>query len=674
MATRKEQRQQAKRKERERRITVKSQTERVSEKLQIALDDVDDRLLHRGGETARRILEELDERWPNNPEVLSRLVQVYQRLGCVAEMEATAERWARLAPHDPDVIAQRCWCLGMAGVPGLAAQAMRRFLDRWPNHPKSAGLRDILSMCEKQVVENLRTMKLDNDDRGRQALEAHERVFQAMQRGEFERVILLGEAALQQHPPLSGIFNNLAEAYFHAARLLDAVNASRRAAEIQPDNLITQFNVVRFSLLLGHRDEANQTADRIRSLRPDRFDFWSKLVSAFVLLERYDEALQAGDDARTYGDPRAWETPDAAELHHAIAVALAHRGRASEAESHWRSALKVRPGFAWASANLADLQRPVGERNGAFLFPVESLLPRALLDRLAQSLDKLGKNVSNDVHRSAVRQFCESCPGLLTAVPVMLRIGDEHARRAAVKFARLIGTPETLGALREFALSDRGSDATRIDAITQLRDVGAEITAPIRFFSKGKWTEIETLGLEITGEPRVSIPASVIPQMEHGRAALTAGDFRAAERFFREVTSREPTFLSAHNNLATALLSQERWADAENVLRQVLTLDETNIIARSNLAHLAIFRNNLDEAADWLKPLRTSLKMHTSEFIAMTGVDFELAMRRGHFDVARGLLKSIERVYPAYPNLIKFRAQLRLAETHAESVGSEEDA
>ncbi len=667
MATRREKRQQAKKKEREKRVATIAHAERVSEKLLIALDEVDERISRRDFSTALEILNELEVRWPNHRLILSQLVNLYRDLGDIGSMEKTAERWARVSPNDPDVIAQWSWSLGMAGMPALAKQAIRQFLERWPDHSLSVGMRDdILVKCQEQALDLIRSLGLNDDEHGWRVVETHERIFQATQRSEIDRVIQLGEAALRDQIFVTAIFNNLSEAYFHSARLPEALLTAQRAAEFAPTNLTAQFNVVRFLLLLGRREEAHRTADVIRSIRPTRFDFWGRLVATFVLLERYDEALQVAADAKSFGEHDGWKTPDAAELHHATAVALANRNRISEAETEWRSALKVRLGYAWAQVNLDDLRQPVGQRNGPFLYPFANLVPRKLIDQLGAYLKQLG-HVSNDEHSLAMRRYCEEHPGLQTAIPVLLGIGDDAAREVGMTFAKLIRTPELLDALRDFALGNRGTDKRRMNAIQLLREVGAELAQPIRFFSNGAWTEIQTLGIEVTGEAIATVPAHVQPQMDRGHAALQRGDFHTGERCFREVIAAEPTLAAAHNNLAVSLLSQNRDAEAEPILRHVLTFDENNAIARCHLAKLALLNDDENAAVELLKPLRCPRKFHFTEFAAMTAVDIELTLRKGNIDSAKEFLKSLEKIYPASANLPMLRSMIRRAEHEFQS-------
>lgn len=675
MGMRKEQRRQAKQKERQKKIATKTLAEHVPEKLLVALDDVDELMFRRKFVPASQILSELAERWPNRTEILNRQVNVYRDLGDDAGLLRAAERWKRLAPNDPDVAAQWCWALAFASLPGLTTLAIRRFLERWPFHEKSAGLREIMESCEEQAIKNIRSFGGESDDAGWQLLEAHERVFHAMQQHDMASVIALGESALKEQRSIPSILNNLAEAYFHSARWLDALRVSQRSVELDPSNFFAQSNVVRFALLLGYQDQANAVADRMRDERPERFDFWGRMVSAFVMLDRDAEALSIADAAQRLIEPKQWQWPDAAELHHGIAVALARQGKTPDAETHWRAALKVRPGFPFANENLEDLRRPVAEQNGPFLYPLVNLIPDKMIAALSKAMEKLGRKPSAKRQRDAAREFNEQCPGFMSAIPLLLRIGDDKAREVAVKFVSLFNSPELREALREFAQSDRGTDARRLNALHELRELGAELPSPVRFFINGRWTKIDNLEIEITDESIAPLSPRVSPAMERGRAALNRGDFRAAEQEFRSALKLEPELVSAHNNLAAAVLAQDRFDEAEKTLRHVLTLEEDNAVARSNLARMALMNEDDEAAIEWLKPLRTSRRFHTSEFAAMTGVDFELALRKGEIAAAQQLLTSLEEVYPDSPNLPRFQKMFRLKElestmhklmTHAE--------
>src|SRR6266516_678747 len=86
---------------------------------------------------ARDLLESLAQRYPRQVPVLSALVNLYYDLQDMPGYQHACERLIRLVPDDPDLT------LGLAGAylrnlyPVLAMRTFRRFLERWPDHPRA---------------------------------------------------------------------------------------------------------------------------------------------------------------------------------------------------------------------------------------------------------------------------------------------------------------------------------------------------------------------------------------------------------------------------------------------------------------------------------------------------------------------------------------------------------
>ncbi|HEX2100821.1 MAG TPA: tetratricopeptide repeat protein, partial [Candidatus Synoicihabitans sp.] len=60
----------------------------------------------------------------------------------------------------------------------------------------------------------------------------------------------------------------------------------------------------------------------------------------------------------------------------------------------------------------------------------------------------------------------------------------------------------------------------------------------------------------------VLFAAAITATAQPARDAYTRGEFRAAEKQWREALAAQPTNWSAHHNLALALAQQQRWAEA----------------------------------------------------------------------------------------------------------------
>lgn len=668
--SRKDQRKAAKRKTREKQVSGKLQTLRDETRLLDALEEVEDCLSDGDLEGANEIVDELARRWPNNPDLRTVQLDVKARLGLHADAVEIAEQWVRVKPDDPDANGLLSMFLANADQPGRATLAGRRFLERWPAHHRIEDVRGITEVCERQALENIHTFGGLPDEAGWALLLCHESIFHALRKHDFASVIKLGEEALRQHQPVPSILNNMAEAFFHLSRWQEALEVSDRAAELDPTNLITQFNRVRFSVLLGRMNEAHAVADGIRDAQPKRFDFWEPLLNAFVFLDRDEEALLIAERARRELKEADMDSGTVARLHLAVGVVMARNGKEAEARSHWQRVLRIEPHSPLATMNLEDLKKPVAERNGPVLYPLQSLIPEPMLEALVQIAQLHSAQKSEAGLRNAIIKLTGKYPGFLTALPLLLRIGDQQARTLAIMLAVTLKMDQLWLVLREFGLGHHGSDACRMQVLRALQQAEIALPSPVRFFSCGAWTEIKLFSREITDEVVVNVPPAIEDKMRRGQNFLLFGGYEAAENIFRQVLKKRPDLISARNNLASAILLQKRHDEAEVVLKEILTLEEENVIARCNLARLALRENDTEKALGWIVPAREVQKLHTSEFFALTGLEIDLALRAGRIDVARDLLKSLQQVTPDNPQLVQLEQMVERAELTEKRLGA----
>jgi tetratricopeptide (TPR) repeat protein len=112
---------------------------------------------------------------------------------------------------------------------------------------------------------------------------------------------------------------------------------------------------------LGRYDEAFRAFDRMSSIRPD-LSSYSRVSYARELLGRPRAAKQAMelalDAAGGQPEPTAWVETQLGKL-------AWSRGRAGEAESHYRAALSVFPGYVYALEPLALVQEAKGRHRAA---------------------------------------------------------------------------------------------------------------------------------------------------------------------------------------------------------------------------------------------------------------------------------------------------------------------
>ena len=87
----------------------------------------------------------------------------------------------------------------------------------------------------------------------------------------------------------------------------------------------------------------------------------------------------------------------------------------------------------------------------------------------------------------------------------------------------------------------------------------------------GYWLAGQDAGpAEVTDAPHEVGPQELI---QLGMRSLAAGDFAAAERRFRAAAEQRPDDPAPHNDLAVALMYQQRWAEAADALATARALD-----------------------------------------------------------------------------------------------------
>ncbi len=144
-------------------------------------------------------------------------------------------------------------------------------------------------------------------------------------------------------------------------RFGEALVLGREAVRLAPYTA-RNYGVLGDALVeLGRYDEAFHVFDRMSSLRPD-LSSYSRISYARELLGRPHAAKQAMtlalDAAGGQPEPTAWVETQLGKL-------AWSRGRAGEAEAHYRAALSILPGYVYALEPLALVQEAKGRHRAA---------------------------------------------------------------------------------------------------------------------------------------------------------------------------------------------------------------------------------------------------------------------------------------------------------------------
>jgi len=598
---------------------------------------------------AREILDSLDRRYPNNPDVLGMLVNVNYDLHDMLRYQNACERLIRLTPGDPDVN------LGLAGAylsnvrPVLALRTFQRFLERFPEHPRAGEVRKTAAELQDTVAQLLPQIGLSADD-GLEVAELHEQIQSALSQADFGQLRRLVDQVLQIKPDFAPALNNLSQAYMVEGKLDQAIATAQRVVEFDPGNIHALANLVVYHCRLGRLDEARAGAERLRQSDEHAADRATKIAEALSYLGDDQGVLETFEAAERMGD--LTEAADAL-LFHLAAVAELRQGRETEARRHWKQALKLNPGLDVARENFADLSKPIGERHTPWPFAFGNWTDRRTIEQLAT---QIGAKKNDQALTNAVRRFLQQHPDIPAIIPILFDRGDPQARQFALLIARTAATPELLSALRDFALSQRGPDKLRHEAALPADEAEMFPDRRARMWHKGEWTDIQFMNFEITNEPAHPFSPKIVALMRKAIEALHAHQGARAEPLLKQALELEPDSPSLKNNLAMAYELQGRQAEAEDMARQILAEHPDYLFARVGVARMHIRNREYAAAEELLKPLINRRRLHFSEATALFSAYIEFYEAQGNREAARTWLDMWSNIDPENPEVQRRQA------------------
>jgi Flp pilus assembly protein TadD len=627
----------------------------LSGKLEAQLDKAENLIRRKQWAEANDLLATLQQQHPRQPDVLALRLELAVQTHDFRTHQAVCRRLIELRPDDAELHMLLAGSYLATERPALALRTFQDFLKRWPNHPDAAEARRIIADVEPNFRQLLASIGLDGAD----ALQLgawHEEIQVHLEWGEFAEVRRVAERLLTARPQFVPALNNLAESFAQEADYAQAAQTARRVLALGANNVHALANLTRYLYLSGQASEAEETAARLRTLTPSRSDEWVKVVQTLSCLGDDAGVEEMARRARESG--KLSETDMAAYAEHLVGVAAYRQGREADARRHWKTALRHRPGFDLAQANLDDLRQPADKRHAAWPFEIDRWLPRNLQEALAQQL-KRSEGAKRD--RSAAKRavdFLRKHPHVEKLLPILLDRGDPAGRTWALKLAQLAGTPALHAALRDFALSQRGPDEQRLEASRAAQEADVFPSGLVRMWMGGEWREVLLLSFEITEEPQRKHSPEVEELAYQAHEALFAEEGGRAESFLRRALELEPDKPDLLNNLAAAYMLQGRIDEGEQLIRQIHARFPDYFFGTIGAARLAVNAGQLDEATALLRPLLERKKFHTSEFTALAMAEIQLQLARGEREGARSWLQLWENTVPDHPDLPTWRSRV----------------
>lgn len=615
------------------------------------LDQVRELLEQQDYASARERLLELADRPNPHPMVLQALASVAQALEDWRSYLLALESWHRQQPNDADVTL----ALGDAYMrnlrPVLALRTFESFQQRWPDHPQVPEVEQVLMQLRPSVDEMLAEAGLSGEE-GLQLAALHEEIQSLMDQGRTSEARATAQKFLKRWPDFVPVLNNLTLVLTVEGAYDQAIATARRALEIDPENVHARGNLIRVLMMTGQVEKARSEADRLALVEDVGEDQWLKLAEAFSFVgydERVLDVYERAEAARALG------MPGGAYICHLAAVAAMNRGDEQRARQLWERALKLDPGMHSARENLADLSRPVGQRHAPWPFELRNWVSERVMENLLSGFTAAVIAGDEDRLARAVRRMLRQSPELKAVVPILLERGDSAGRTLAVQIAAYSEDPTLLEALHQFALSQRGTDTLRQQAITAVQDAG--LLKPGQTFDMwidGEWTTVQAQGFELHEEPlEVAHAPEVEAWLAEARAALQARQPERAETLFKQALEVEPESPGIRTYLAQALTLRRRFDEAEALLEAVMADSPDYMFATLGLAQVRIEQGRYSDARAMLLPLLSRTRYHVDEYVALGSLMIHLSLVERKKEDARRWAATLERVMPDHPMVQK---------------------
>ncbi len=611
------------------------------------------------GKTAEalEILVKLDQAYPNTPEVLGNLVNAYYDLKDMPNYEHAIRRLIRLDPRDPDLNYGLAGAYLVNGRPALAIHTFQEALHRWPDHPKSAEARKAIPLLESALREQASGLNL-SETQAFDLLLQHDELRYCLAHAEYRRGRQLAEKLLHSFPDFVPALNNLAQIFAVDGEFDQAIRASMRVLEIEPENIHALSNLTRLYFLSGRPAEAEAYARRLKSSRADAADRWTKIAEALTFVEDDEGVLALYERAKT---ARELEPPHTDEIfYHLLAVAASYQGKEKEAQNYWRKALKINPHFDWALENLADLKKPQEDRSGVWAYPFESWLLAAAVHGLSDQLKKIKPAVEKSGVQAAIaRYFEEKHPEVFFLAPHLVERGDSKARAFVAHTAAATAHPALVSAAKGFIFGKRGSLQERFEAAHILSEADLLPSGPVQMWSGSEMHEVMLLNMEISPEPEKStLPRRALLLAEQALDALRERDGERAQELLEQALALAPDDPSLVNNLAMALDMQGQVEQARQMIRELHARFPDYFFGIIAAANLEVIQGNLERAHELLNGLMQRKKLHTSEFTALCQAQIQSYLAENNREAARTWVEVWEKVDPENPSLKTYQRRI----------------
>jgi tetratricopeptide (TPR) repeat protein len=455
-----------------------------------------------------------------------------------------------------------------------------------------------LQPLEEALPEYLARLRLPSNPAGLRAAKNHELMMLGLSLGNYAEVSRIGLELISEFPEFVPALNNLSDCVFQQGDLALAIDYSKKALAVRPDNIHTLANLCRYLFLTGDLESARVYADRMLASPAEASQRALKIVHTLALLGDDAKILEVVEKER---QPRQKDPKGYALALRFGAVACMRLGDSKRAQALWKEYLELHPEDSRAR-QMRNGHAPSFLEAGAFC-PIEEL------QKLAEAHD-----ASAEASSSTLRIH------LATVLPAMLDRGDEGAVELALSFVEHLSDASIREAARRFSVMNRGTQKQRLRAARfahDSRNVDPLKPPGLQVWTDGKLEDVKLLEFEVHGESNQVLSGKVEELATRAFALSQQRKWKKAIPLLREAIRLQPDEPSLRNNLAAALIGSGQRAEAEALVMEIETRWPDYFFGRISAAHRAMGKGELKKAEQILESLSGQRRLHFTEMSAL---------------------------------------------------------
>ncbi len=303
---------------------------------------------------AREILQELDKRFPNQPEVLTELANVNFELRDMQGHQEVCERLVKFMPEDDLLLKSLAGSYLINMRIAKSFFMFERFLSLYPEHEDAEHARETARKIEEELKKHWGDYGLTENEMLEMAV-LHEDIQVALENGEIKKGITAAEKLLLRVPDFVSARNNLSQMLFFDDQAERAIEEANLVLKTDSENAHALSNLTRFLFLAGREQEAHNVAVRLKKVETKHIEIAIKKAEAFSYLGDDSAIIEIFEDAKRRSLVEECHEP---LLPHLTAFALCRLGKEKDARDLWEQCLKASPGFGFARENMDELRKP----------------------------------------------------------------------------------------------------------------------------------------------------------------------------------------------------------------------------------------------------------------------------------------------------------------------------